>query len=74
MRSEKEREKAFSPVILAPLLLSAIEVGFHGPVDLVLGDWSRGAQIIRHHLPGYMLLTFVCVSITQMPPILSLQD
>lgn len=44
------------------------------PVDLVPGNWSRAAQFIRHHLPGCMLLTSACVSITQMPQILSLQD
>lgn len=58
----------------APLLPPPPAVGFLGPVDLVLGNWSRAAQFIRHHLPGCMLLTFVCVSITQMPQILSFQD
>lgn len=58
----------------APLLPPTPALGFHQPVDLVLGNWSRGTQVIRHHLPGCMLLTFVCVSITQMPQILSLQD
>lgn len=74
MRSEKKRRKSLSPVMPAPLLPPTPALGFHKPVDLVLGNWSRGTQVIRHHLPGCMLLTFVCVSITQMPQILSLQD
>lgn len=74
MRSEIKGHKSFSPAMPAPLLPPSPAAGFHEPADLVLGNWSRGAQVIRHHLPGCMLLTFVCVSITQMPQILSLQD
>lgn len=74
MTSEKKTQKSLGPVMPAPLLPPTPAVGFHGPVDLVLGSRSRAAQFIRHHLPGCMLLTFVCVSITQMPQILSLQD
>lgn len=74
MRSGKKRQKSLGPVTPAPLLLPTPAVGFHGPADLVLGNWSRATQFIRHHLPGCMLLTSVCVSITQMPQILSLQD
>ena len=71
---EGKTQKSLSHITLAWFLPPAPAVGFPGSADLVLENWSRGAQVIKLHLPGCMLLTFVCVSITQMPQILSLQD
>lgn len=67
-------QKSLSHITPAWLLPPTPAVGFPRSADLVLENWSRGAQVIKLYLPGCMLLTFGCVSITQMPQILSLQD
>ena len=70
-QKDTEIPQSYNPAWLPP---PAPAVGFRGSADLVLENWSRVTQVIKPHLPGCMLLTFVCVSITQMPQILSLQD
>lgn len=68
---DTEIPQSYNASLASALLLQLASPGL---LTLCWKTGHVGLKLSKLYLPGCMLLTFGCVSITQMPQILSLQD